>query len=84
MIGKPAKNSFFIILHKAEFRENIHSHPKKISKTWVPMNLISYFVLVNAGLFFRWLHWEVVDECEKVSSQCADAGFGFEPLAAYY
>jgi len=48
----------------------------------MPITLISYFVLVNAALFFRCLHWEVVDECEKVSGQFADAGFEFEAFSS--
>jgi len=46
------------------------------------IKFIIYFVLVNTGLFLRWLHLETVDECEKVSDQCADAGFGFEAFSS--
>ena len=43
-----------------------------------------YFILVNAGLIFRWLHWRVEDECKEVSDQCADAGFGWEVLGSLF
>jgi len=46
------------------------------------VKLIIYLLVVNIGLFFRWLHWEKVNECENVSSQCADAGFGWEALGS--
>ena len=39
-----------------------------------------YFILVNAGLIFRWLHWKAEVERNKVSDQYADAGFGWEAL----
>ena len=46
------------------------------------IKFIIYFVLVNAGLIFRWLHWRVEEECHKFSDQCADAGFGWEALGS--
>jgi hypothetical protein len=46
------------------------------------IKFIIYFILVNAGLIFRWLHWSAEDECNKVSDQCADAGFGWEALGS--
>jgi len=33
------------------------------------IKFIIYFVLVNTGLFFRWLHWSTEDACNKVSCQ---------------
>lgn len=48
------------------------------------IKFIIYFVLVNAGLIFRWLHWRVEDECKEVSDQCADAGFGWEVLGSLF
>ena len=41
------------------------------------IKFIIYFILVNAGLIFRWLHWSAEDECNKVIDQYADAGFGW-------
>jgi len=32
MIAKPAEYYFFSIIHKAECRENLHTHPKKSFK----------------------------------------------------
>ena len=46
------------------------------------IKFIIYFVLVNTGLIFRWLHWRAEEECDKVSDQCADAGFGWEALGS--
>ena len=46
------------------------------------IKFIIYFVLVNTGLIFRWLHWRSEEECDKVSDQCADAGFGWEALGS--
>ena len=46
------------------------------------IKFIIYFILVSAGLIFRWLHWRAEDECNNVSDQCADAGFGWEALGS--
>ena len=46
------------------------------------IKFIIYFILVNAGLIFRWLHWRAENECNKVSDHCADAGFGWEALGS--
>ena len=48
------------------------------------IKFIIYFILVNAGLIFRWFHWRAVEECNKVSDQCADAGFGWEALGSIF
>ena len=45
---------------------------------------IIYFVLVNTGLIFRWLHWRAEEECDKVSDQCTDADFGWEALGGIF
>ena len=46
------------------------------------IKFIIYFHLVNAGLICQWLHWRAEDDCNKVSDQCADAGFGWEALGS--
>ena len=61
--------------------------PSFITKSWYQTNMnkfIVYFVLVNTGLIFRWLHWRAEEECNKVSDQCADAGFGWEALGSIF
>ena len=46
------------------------------------IKFIIYFVLVNTGLIFRWLHWRTEEECNMVSDQCADAGLGWDALGS--
>ena len=44
--------------------------------------LVIASLLLGSSAVFGWLHLRACQACDRISDQCADAGFGWEALSA--